>query len=137
MINETTPGFNISWGSVASKFYELGFGAPVIEHFCGAGGPTAGVEGGVPLPEIRLLVPCAASAGAEDFVEIHRWGGVNLGSCAVFSPLPRASAASSSPLGTPFTLQPSPDGPPEAVQAPSCKGAAERFNSERAVARNS
>ncbi|MCA3452112.1 MAG: transposase family protein [Rhodobacter sp.] len=43
-------------------------------HFSALDDPRQRGKGVYPLPEIMLLVFCATLAGAEDFVEIHRWG---------------------------------------------------------------
>ena len=49
-------------------------GQGVRRPFLGARRPAAGVEGGLSLSEIPLVVLCATLGGAEDFVKIARWG---------------------------------------------------------------
>lgn len=51
----------------------------LIEHFAALEDPRQSWKVVYPLPEILLLVLCGTLAGAEDFVEIRRWGGVNQG----------------------------------------------------------
>lgn len=50
----------------------------LIEHFAALEDPRQAWKVVYPLPEILLLVLCGTLAGAEDFVEIRRWGSVNL-----------------------------------------------------------
>jgi len=54
-------------------------GVSLIEHFAALEDPRPAWKVVYPLPEILLLVLCGTLAGAEDFVEIRRWGSVNLG----------------------------------------------------------
>ena len=49
-------------------------GSSLIEHFAAFQDPRQFWKVLFPLPEILLLVLCATLAGAEDFVEIRRWG---------------------------------------------------------------
>ena len=50
----------------------------LIEHFSALDDPRQSWKVLYPLAEILLVVLCATVAGAEDFVEIRRWGTVNL-----------------------------------------------------------
>jgi hypothetical protein len=49
-------------------------GKTFIDHFSAFEDPRQAWKVVYPLPEILLLVLCATLAGAEDFVEIARWG---------------------------------------------------------------
>ena len=49
-------------------------GKTFIEHFSALDDPRQAWKVVYPLPEILLLVLCGTLAGAEDFVEIARWG---------------------------------------------------------------
>ena len=49
-------------------------GGSLIEHFSALEDPRQSWKVLYPLPEILLLVLCGTLAGAEDFVEIRRWG---------------------------------------------------------------
>jgi predicted transposase YbfD/YdcC len=49
-------------------------GPSLIEHFAALEDPRQSWKVLYPLPEILLLVLCGTLAGAEDFVEIRRWG---------------------------------------------------------------
>jgi len=49
-------------------------GSSLIEHFSALEDPRQTWKVLYPLPEILLLVLCGTLAGAEDFVEIRRWG---------------------------------------------------------------
>ncbi len=49
-------------------------GPSLIEHFAGLEDPRQSWKVLFPLPEVLLLVLCGTLAGAEDFVEIRRWG---------------------------------------------------------------
>jgi predicted transposase YbfD/YdcC len=49
----------------------------LIDHFAALADPRQSWKVIYPLPEILLLVLCATVAGAEDFVEIRRWGTMN------------------------------------------------------------
>jgi len=49
----------------------------LIEHFAALEDPRQSWKVLYPLPEVLLLVLCGTLAGAEDFVEIRRWGAVN------------------------------------------------------------
>ncbi len=53
-------------------------GKSLIDHFAALEDPRQSWKVLYPLPEILLVVLCATLAGAEDFVEIRRWGAVNL-----------------------------------------------------------
>ena len=46
----------------------------LIDHFAALDDPRQSWKVLFPLPEVLLLVLCATRAGAEDFVEIKRWG---------------------------------------------------------------
>ena len=46
----------------------------LIDHFAALDDPRQSWKVLFPLPEVLLLVLCATLAGAEDFVEIKRWG---------------------------------------------------------------
>ena len=48
--------------------------ASLIEHFAALQGPRQSWKVLFPLPEVLLVVLCGTLAGAEDFVEIRRWG---------------------------------------------------------------
>lgn len=50
----------------------------LIDHFAALEDPRQSWKVLYPLAEILLVVLCATVAGAEDFVEIRRWGTVNL-----------------------------------------------------------
>jgi predicted transposase YbfD/YdcC len=50
----------------------------LLEHFAGLADPRQAWKVIYPLPEILLLVLCATIAGAEDFVEVRRWGTMHL-----------------------------------------------------------
>lgn len=52
-------------------------GPSLIEHFGALEDPRQSWKVLFPLPEILLLVLCGTLAGAEDFVEIKRWGQVH------------------------------------------------------------
>lgn len=58
----------------------------VLDHFAALEDPRQSWKVVYPLPEILLLVLCATLAAAEDFVEIRRWGTVNLGFLRRFLP---------------------------------------------------
>ncbi len=49
----------------------------LIDHFAALDDPRQSWKVLFPLPEILLLVLCGTLAGAEDFVEIRRWGQMN------------------------------------------------------------
>ena len=49
-------------------------GRSLIEHFAALEDPRQSWKVLYPLPEVLLLVLCGTLAGAEDFVEIRRWG---------------------------------------------------------------
>jgi hypothetical protein len=49
-------------------------GKAFIDHFSALDDPRQAWKVVHPLPEILLVVPCATLGGAEDFVEIARWG---------------------------------------------------------------
>ena len=54
-------------------------GASLIEHFAALRDPRQSWKVLFPLPEILLIVLCGTLAGAEDFVEISRWGQMHEG----------------------------------------------------------
>ena len=49
-------------------------GPSLIDHFTALDDPRQSWKVLFPLPEVLLLILCATLAGAEDFVEIKRWG---------------------------------------------------------------
>ena len=49
-------------------------GKAFIDHFSALEDPRQAWKVVYPLPEVLLLVLCATLAGAEDFVEVARWG---------------------------------------------------------------
>ena len=49
-------------------------GPSLIEHFAALQDPRQSWKVLYPLPEVQLVVLCGTLAGAEDFVEIRRWG---------------------------------------------------------------
>src|SRR5215207_3456447 len=49
-------------------------GLSLLEHFSALEDPRQRWKVVYPLPEVLLLVLCATLAGAEDFVEVVRWG---------------------------------------------------------------
>jgi len=53
-------------------------GPSLIEHFSALEDPRQSWKVLYPLPEVLLAVLCGTLAGAEDFVEVRRWGGVHL-----------------------------------------------------------
>ena len=53
-------------------------GTSLIDQFAALKDPRQAWKVLYPLPEVLLLVLCGTLAGAEDFVEIRRWGRVNL-----------------------------------------------------------
>jgi predicted transposase YbfD/YdcC len=55
-----------------------GISTSLIDHFAALDDPRQSWKVVYPLAEILLVVLCATVAGAEDFVEIRRWGTVNL-----------------------------------------------------------
>ena len=52
-------------------------GPSLIDHFGALEDPRQSWKVLFPLPEVLLVVLCATLAGAEDFVEIRRWGQMN------------------------------------------------------------
>jgi hypothetical protein len=48
--------------------------ASLLDHFSALEDPRQSWKTVYPLPEILLLVLCGVMAGADDFVEIARWG---------------------------------------------------------------
>jgi len=46
----------------------------LLEHFSALEDPRQSWKVVYPLPEVLLLVLCATLGGAEDFVEVVRWG---------------------------------------------------------------
>lgn len=61
-------------------------GKSLLDHFAALEDPRQSWKVVYPLPEILLLVLCATLAAAEDFVEVRRWGSVNLGFLRRFLP---------------------------------------------------
>lgn len=55
-----------------------GAAVSLLDHFSALADPRQAWKVLYPLAEILLLVLCATIAGAEDFVEIRRWGTMNL-----------------------------------------------------------
>ena len=53
-------------------------GASLLEHFSALEDPRQSWKVVYPLPEVLMLVLCATLGGAEDFVEVVRWGRVKL-----------------------------------------------------------
>jgi hypothetical protein len=51
----------------------------LVDHFSALDDPRQAWKVAYPLPEILLLVLCGVMAGADDFVEIERWGRRKLG----------------------------------------------------------
>ena len=49
-------------------------GKAFIDHFSALEDPRKAWKVVYPLPEILLVVLCATLGGAEDFVEVSRWG---------------------------------------------------------------
>lgn len=47
---------------------------PLLDHFSALDAPRQAGKVVYPLPEILLLILCGVMAGADDFVEIERWG---------------------------------------------------------------
>ena len=58
----------------------------LLDQFAALKDPRQAWKVVYPLPEVLLLVLCGTIAGAEDFVEIRRWGVVNLGFLRRFLP---------------------------------------------------
>ena len=54
-------------------------GPSLIDHFAALKDPRQSWKVLFPLPEVLLLVLCGTLAGAEDFVEIRRWGQMHQG----------------------------------------------------------
>src|SRR5215207_51579 len=65
---------------------ENGGARSLIDHFAVLADPRQSWKVVYPLPEVLLLVLCGTLAGAEDFVEIRRWGMVNQGFLRRFLP---------------------------------------------------
>src|SRR3954447_15356097 len=65
---------------------ENGGARSLIDHFAVLADPRQSWKVVYPLPEVLLLVLCGPLAGAEDFVEIRRWGMVNQGFLRRFLP---------------------------------------------------
>src|SRR5215217_99846 len=65
---------------------ENGGARSLIDHFAVLADPRQSWKVVYPLPEVLLLVLCGTLAGAEDFVEIRRWGLVNQGFLQRFLP---------------------------------------------------
>src|SRR5829696_5297504 len=65
---------------------ENGGARSLIDHFAVLADPRQSWKVVYPLPEVLLLVRCGTLAGAEDFVEIRRWGMVNQGFWQRFLP---------------------------------------------------
>jgi predicted transposase YbfD/YdcC len=53
-------------------------GLSLLDHFAALKDPRQSWKVLYPLPELLLVVLCGTLAGAEDFVEIRRWGEMNL-----------------------------------------------------------
>lgn len=49
-------------------------GASLLDHVAALEDPRQPAEVLYPLPELLLLLLCATSAGADDFVEVQVWG---------------------------------------------------------------
>jgi predicted transposase YbfD/YdcC len=58
----------------------------LLEHFAALADPRQAWKVVYPLPEILLAVLCATIAGAEDFVEVRRWGTMHLAFLRRFCP---------------------------------------------------
>src|SRR5215210_4782177 len=65
---------------------ENGGARSLIDPFAVLADPRQSWKVVYPLPEVLLLVLCGTLAGAEDFVEIRRWGMVNQGFLQRFLP---------------------------------------------------
>src|SRR3954453_21458124 len=65
---------------------ENGGARSLIDHFAVLADPRQSWKVVYPLPEVLLLVLCGTLAGAEDFVEIRRWGMANQGFLRRFLP---------------------------------------------------
>ncbi|MBF0304169.1 MAG: ISAs1 family transposase [Alphaproteobacteria bacterium] len=61
----------------------------LLDHFSALEDPRQSWKVVYPLPEIMLAVLCGTMAGAEDFVEIRRWGNMNLDFLRRFLPFAR------------------------------------------------
>jgi predicted transposase YbfD/YdcC len=61
----------------------------LLEHFSALEDPRQSWKVVYPLPEVLLLVLCATLAGAEDFVEVVRWGRTKIGFLQRFLPYAR------------------------------------------------
>lgn len=68
-------------------------GTTFIDHFSALEDPRQAWKVVYPLPEVLLLVLCATLAGAEDFVEIARWGRRKLGFLRRLLPFERGIAS--------------------------------------------
>ena len=68
-------------------------GKAFIDHFSALEDPRQAWKVVYPLPEILLLVLCATLGGAEDFVEIARWGQRKLGFLRRLLPFERGIAS--------------------------------------------
>ena len=64
-------------------------GMSLLEHFSALEDPRQSWKVVYPLPEVLLLVLCATLGGAEDFVEVVRWGRVKLAFLRRFLPFAR------------------------------------------------
>ena len=64
-------------------------GMSLLEHFSALEDPRQSWKVVYPLPEVLLLVLCATLGGAEDFVEVVRWGRVKLEFLRRFLPFAR------------------------------------------------
>ena len=64
-------------------------GMSLLEHFSALEDPRQSWKVVYPLPEVLLLVLCATLGGAEDFVEVVRWGRSKLDFLRRFSPFER------------------------------------------------
>ena len=64
-------------------------GTSLLEHCSALEDPRQSRKVTCPLPEVLLLVLCATPGGAEDFVEVMRWGRSKLGVLRRFLPYKR------------------------------------------------
>lgn len=64
-------------------------GESLLDHFAALSDPRQAWKVVYPLPEVLLLVLCGTLAGAEDFVEIRRWGVVHRAFLERFLPYAR------------------------------------------------
>jgi hypothetical protein len=64
-------------------------GELLLDQFATLKDPRQGWKVVYPLPEVLLVVLCGTLAGAEDFVEIRRWGLLHLDFLRRFQPFAR------------------------------------------------